>query len=220
MLTSEPLPVEKQVRDPVSAGTVNGQGSFIFKAKKVGSDTILSQIINMVTNAQNSKPPISQLADKVSFVFVPTVMILSIITALAWYNFGPQPTLVHMIVAATSVLIIACPCALGLATSISTMIGVGKAANHPLAQALISYALAEKPSSDFVPDVSEFESLTGLGVEALHNGTRMLLGNEKLMRQYGVNVKEVEQRATGWAQDANTVVYFSIDDNVVALLEY
>jgi Cu+-exporting ATPase len=276
MLTGEPLPVEKQIRDPVSAGTVNGQGSFIFEAQKVGSDTILSQIINMVTNAQNSKPPISQLADKVSSVFVPTVMILSIITALAWYNFGPQPTLVHMIVAATSVLIIACPCALGLATPISTMIGVGKAAefgglirngealqraseidivvldktgtitqgkptvtnyrtfpinenilplvaamekgsNHPLAQALTNYSLEEKPPSNFMPDVSEFESLTGLGVKAVHNGKRMLLGNEKLMRQYGVNVKEVEQLATGWEQDANTVVYFSNDDNVVAL---
>ena len=128
MLTGEPIPVVKKVGSSVSAGTINDHGSFVFEAKKVGSDTVLAQIISMVSNAQNSKPPISHLADKVSSVFVPTVMILSILTALAWYNFGPQPSFVYMIVAATSVLIIACPCALGLATPISTMIGVGKAA--------------------------------------------------------------------------------------------
>jgi P-type Cu+ transporter len=128
MLTGEAIPITKRINDTVSAGTVNGLGSVIFTATKVGSDTALAQIISMVSQAQNSKPPISQLADKVSAVFVPSVMIIAIITALVWFNFGPQPTMVHMIVAATSVLIIACPCALGLATPISTMIGVGKAA--------------------------------------------------------------------------------------------
>lgn len=128
MLTGEPISVSKTVNDNVSAGTVNGQSSILFEATKIGNNTILAQIINMVSKAQNSKPPISQLADKVSAVFVPSVMIIAILTALGWYNFGPQPTLVNMIVAATSVLIIACPCALGLATPISTMIGIGKAA--------------------------------------------------------------------------------------------
>jgi P-type Cu+ transporter len=128
MLTGEPIPVTKRINDTVSAGTVNGLGTVIFTATKVGSDTALAQIISMVSQAQNSKPPISQLADKVSAVFVPSVMIIAILTALVWFNVGPQPSLVYMIVAATSVLIIACPCALGLATPISTMIGVGKAA--------------------------------------------------------------------------------------------
>ncbi|MGB2078554.1 MAG: heavy metal translocating P-type ATPase [Vibrio sp.] len=128
MLTGEPVPVEKQQGDTVSAGTVNGQGSFVMVAQKVGRDTLLSQIIDMVSQAQNSKPPISQLADKVSAIFVPSVMILAVLTALAWHNFAAEPNLVYMLITATSVLIIACPCALGLATPISTMIGVGKAA--------------------------------------------------------------------------------------------
>ena len=128
MLTGEAIPEAKQVGSLVTAGTVNGQGSVIFEAQKVGSDTALAQIINMVANAQNSSPPIAHLADKISAIFVPAVMIFAVLTALGWYNFGPQPALVHMIVAATSVLIIACPCALGMATPISVMIGIGKAA--------------------------------------------------------------------------------------------
>ncbi|WP_417506257.1 heavy metal translocating P-type ATPase [Marinomonas gallaica] len=130
MLTGEPIPVEKSKGDAVSAGTVNGNGSFVYRATKVGGDTLLAQIISMVGKAQNSKPPISRLADKVSAVFVPSVMIIAICSALAWFNFGPQPVAVNMLVAAVSVLIIACPCALGLATPISNMIGVGKAAEY------------------------------------------------------------------------------------------
>ncbi|OBT13416.1 copper-translocating P-type ATPase [Vibrio sp. UCD-FRSSP16_10] len=128
MLTGEPIPAFKKEGDSVSAGTINGDRSLVIRATKVGRDTQLAHIINMVQNAQNSKPAISRLADKVSGVFVPTVMILSIVTALMWYNFGPAPTVINMLITATSVLIIACPCALGLATPISTMIGIGKAA--------------------------------------------------------------------------------------------
>ncbi|WP_261815420.1 heavy metal translocating P-type ATPase [Vibrio gallicus] len=128
MLTGEPVPVEKQTGENVSAGTVNGNSSITVVATKVGKETALSQIIDMVVRAQNSKPSIARLADTVSGVFVPSVMIISVLTALAWYNFGTDPVWVHMLVAATSVLIIACPCALGLATPISTMIGIGKAA--------------------------------------------------------------------------------------------
>ncbi|RKF22175.1 copper-translocating P-type ATPase [Alginatibacterium sediminis] len=128
MLSGEAIPVSKAVGDSVYAGTINGSGSVIFKASKVGKDTVLANIIALVTKAQNSKPPISKLADKISAIFVPSVMIIAVLTALAWYNFGVEPIGIHMVVAATSVLIIACPCALGLATPISTMIGVGKAA--------------------------------------------------------------------------------------------
>lgn len=130
MLTGEPLPVAKAQGDEVSAGTVNGRGGLVYRATRVGSDTRLGQITEQVASAQNSRPPIGDLADKVSSVFVPSVMIIAVLTALAWFNFGSEPRVIHMLVTATTVLIIACPCALGLATPISTMIGVGKAAEH------------------------------------------------------------------------------------------
>ena len=128
MLTGEPMPVLKQLGDELVAGTINGQGSVIYEATRVGSDTALARIVEMVRRAQNSKPSISQLADQVAAIFVPVVLVIAVITALVWYLFGPQPVLTYSFVSAISVLIIACPCALGLATPISVMIGVGKAA--------------------------------------------------------------------------------------------
>ena len=128
MLTGEPMPVAKEEEDEIVAGTLNKTGSILFKATRVGKDTALAQIINMVKRAQNSKPPIGRLADAISAYFVPVVMIISIISALVWLNFGPDPALAFAVVSATTVLIIACPCALGLATPMSVMVGVGKAA--------------------------------------------------------------------------------------------
>jgi Cu+-exporting ATPase len=128
MLTGEPMPVEKRVDDDVVTGTLNKSGSIIFKATRVGKDTALAQIINMVKRAQNSKPPIGRLADVISAYFVPAIMIIAIVSAMVWFNFGPEPSTVFAIVSATTVLIIACPCALGLATPMSVMVGVGKAA--------------------------------------------------------------------------------------------
>ena len=128
MLTGEPMPVEKAVGDTVAAGTINKSGSILFKARRVGKDTALAQIINMVKRAQNSKPPIGRLADVISAYFVPVVMIIAVTSALFWLNFGPDPALAFAVVSATTVLIIACPCALGLATPMSVMVGVGKAA--------------------------------------------------------------------------------------------
>ena len=128
MLTGEPMPVEKAEGEEVVAGTLNKTGSFLFKATRVGKDTALAQIINMVKRAQNSKPPIGRLADSVSAYFVPVVIIIAIVSALTWLNFGPDPAIAFAIVSATTVLIIACPCALGLATPMSVMVGVGKAA--------------------------------------------------------------------------------------------
>ncbi|MGL6250564.1 MAG: heavy metal translocating P-type ATPase, partial [Billgrantia desiderata] len=130
MLTGEPLPVAKGEGDEVNAGTVNGRGGLVYRATRVGADTRLGQITEQVALAQNSRPPIGELADKISSIFVPAVMVIAVLTALAWFNFGAEPRLIHMLVTATTVLIIACPCALGLATPISTMIGVGKAAEH------------------------------------------------------------------------------------------
>ena len=128
MLTGEPMPIEKRKDDEVVAGTINKSGSIVFRAERVGKDTALAQIINMVKRAQNSKPPIGRLADMISAYFVPVVMIIAVISALAWLNYGPSPEVAFAIVSATTVLIIACPCALGLATPMSVMVGVGKAA--------------------------------------------------------------------------------------------
>ncbi len=130
MLTGEPMPVEKQTGDEVAAGTLNKSGSFLYRATRIGKDTALARIIQMVRQAQNAKPAIGRLADRIAAVFVPTVLVIAVITFMAWFNFGPDPKISYMLVATMTVLIIACPCALGLATPISIMVGVGKAAEH------------------------------------------------------------------------------------------
>lgn len=129
MITGEPIPVEKGQGDSVTGATVNGTGSFVVRATKVGSDTLLSQIVKMVSQAQRSRAPIQKLADKVSGYFVPIVVLIAIVTALVWYFMGPEPKLAYAIVNAVAVLIIACPCALGLATPMSIMVGIGKGAS-------------------------------------------------------------------------------------------
>lgn len=128
MLTGEPVPVGKQLGDEVVAGTINGIGSFLFQSKRIGKDTVLAQIIDMVRQAQSTKPAIGRIVDKVAAIFVPVVLIVAVITFLLWFNFGPEPRISFMLVTTMTVLIIACPCALGLATPISIMVGVGKAA--------------------------------------------------------------------------------------------
>ena len=130
MLTGEPIPVAKQEGDEVATGTINKTGSFLFVATRIGKDTALARIIDMVRQAQNAKPAIGRLADRISAIFVPTVLIVSVITLLVWFNYGPEPRLSYMLVTTMTVLIIACPCALGLATPISIMVGVGKAAEY------------------------------------------------------------------------------------------
>ena len=128
MLTGEPMPVEKTEGADVAAGTINKTGSILFKATRVGKNTSLAHIIRMVKQAQNSKPPIGRLADVISAYFVPVIMIIAVVSALVWLNFGPHPAIAYALVTATTVLIIACPCALGLATPMSVMVGIGKAA--------------------------------------------------------------------------------------------
>jgi P-type Cu+ transporter len=130
MITGEPLPVEKTVGDKVTGGTVNGTGGFVMRAEKVGSDTLLAQIVNLVAEAQRSRAPIQGLADKVATVFVPTVVTVAALTFVLWMWFGPEPRLAYAIVNAVAVLIIACPCALGLATPMSIMVGVGRGAQE------------------------------------------------------------------------------------------
>jgi Cu+-exporting ATPase len=130
MITGEPLPVEKAVGDKVTGGTVNGPGSFVMRAERIGSETLLGQIVNMVADAQRSRAPIQGLADKVAGIFVPVVLAVSALTFVLWMWLGPQPRLAHAIVCAVAVLIIACPCALGLATPMSIMVGVGRGAQE------------------------------------------------------------------------------------------
>ncbi|MDH5572022.1 MAG: heavy metal translocating P-type ATPase [Gammaproteobacteria bacterium] len=128
MLTGEPMPVLKQAGDEVVAGTMNTQGSFLYRARRIGSDTVLAQIIEMVRKAQSSKPAIARLVDKVAAVFVPAVIVVAMITFIIWYQFAPELGIAYALVTTMTVLIIACPCALGLATPISIMVAVGRAA--------------------------------------------------------------------------------------------
>ena len=128
MVTGEPIPVEKRIGSKVTGGTVNGTGSFVMRAERVGSETLLAQIVRMVGEAQRSRAPIQRLADAVSAWFVPTVVLASVVTFLVWSFVGPEPRFVYALVNAVAVLIIACPCALGLATPMSVMVGTGRGA--------------------------------------------------------------------------------------------
>ena len=128
LLTGEPLPVEKEPGDLVTGGTINGNGTLIFKATRVGADTMLAQIVTMVAEAQRSRAPIQKLADSVSGIFVPAVVLSAVIAFIAWSFLGPNPPMAYGLIAAVSVLIIACPCALGLATPISIMVATGRGA--------------------------------------------------------------------------------------------
>jgi P-type Cu+ transporter len=128
MITGEPIPVEKRAGDRVIGATVNQTGSFVMRVEKVGSETVLSQIVHMVAEAQRSRAPIQRLVDQVSGWFVPAVIIVALLTAVIWAIWGPPPSLAYAVVNAVAVLIIACPCALGLATPMSIMVGVGRGA--------------------------------------------------------------------------------------------
>ena len=128
MVTGESIPVEKSIQSKVVGGTLNGTGSFVMRAERVGADSLLSQIVRLVSEAQRTRPPIQKLADRVAGIFVPAVILASALTFAAWLVFGPEPKLSHALVNAVAVLIIACPCALGLATPMSIMVGTGRGA--------------------------------------------------------------------------------------------
>src|SRR5688500_3743357 len=128
MVSGEPIPVEKEAGHRVTAATINGTGSILLRAERVGSDTLLAQIVRMVSEAQRSRAPIQRLADVVSGWFVPLVVVVAIVTFITWAIVGPEPRLAYALVNAIAVLIIACPCALGLATPMSIMVGTGRGA--------------------------------------------------------------------------------------------
>nr|WP_261396721.1 heavy metal translocating P-type ATPase [Halomonas sp. DP5Y7-2] len=281
MLSGEPAPVARGPGDEVSAGTVNGRGSLVFRATRIGADTRLGRITEQVATAQGSKPPIGNLADRVSAVFVPSVMIIAVLTALAWYHLGPEPAVIHMLVTATTVLIIACPCALGLATPLSTMIGVGKAADHgvlirsgealqtastlttlmvdktgtltegrprvtdvhwfdsrglerssllaliaevesrsehPVGEALARFAEQQAASAHHGDvTIDDFESITGQGVKArTAQGPTLAIGNGALMEAQGVDLHAAVDTLPDWQQQARTLVYAALDDQLTA----
>jgi Cu+-exporting ATPase len=129
MISGEPIPVEKDAGAKVTAGTLNGTGGFVMRAERVGADTLLSQIVKMVSEAQRSRAPIQRLADRVSSYFVPAVIVAAIVTFFVWLSVGPEPRFAHALVNAVAVLIVACPCALGLATPMAIMVGTGRGAS-------------------------------------------------------------------------------------------
>ncbi|HHA1518091.1 TPA: copper-exporting P-type ATPase CopA [Enterobacter bugandensis] len=273
MLTGEPIPQQKSQGDAVHAGTVVQDGSVLFRASAVGSHTTLSRIIRMVRQAQSSKPEIGQLADKISAIFVPVVVGIAVLSAAIWYFFGPAPQIVYTLVIATTVLIIACPCALGLATPMSIISGVGRAAefgvlvrdadalqrastldtivfdktgtltegkpqvvavstagiaqedalrlaaaleqgsSHPLARAIL-----DKANASALPQVSNFRTLRGLGVSGEADGHALLLGNQALLNENGVDTSALEEELKAQASRGATPVLLAVDGKAAALL--
>ncbi|MCG7779419.1 copper-exporting P-type ATPase CopA [Lelliottia amnigena] len=272
MLTGEPIPQQKGAGDAVHAGTVVQDGSVLFRASAVGSHTTLSRIIRMVRQAQSSKPEIGQLADKISAIFVPVVVGIALFSAAIWYFFGPAPQIVYTLVIATTVLIIACPCALGLATPMSIISGVGRAAefgvlvrdadalqrastldtlvfdktgtltegrpqvvavrtvnladtdalrlaaaleqgsSHPLARAIL-----EKAGNATLPQVDNFRTLRGLGVSGDVENHAVLLGNQALLHENGIDTAALDDELKAQASQGATPVLLAIDGKAVAL---
>jgi len=191
MITGEPIPVNKSEGDKVSSGTINGNQSFLMKAEKIGSDTLLSQIIHMVNDASRSKAPIQNLADKVSGYFVPVVVLIAVITFAVWAIWGPEPTYVYALVNAIAVLIIACPCALGLATPMSVMVGVGKGAQNGV---LIKNAEAlEKMDKVNTLIVDKTGTITEGKPTVETIGTSSGLFSEKEVLQYIVSLNQMSE---------------------------
>ncbi|MCF1192900.1 cadmium-translocating P-type ATPase [Mangrovimonas sp. AS39] len=275
MITGEPIPVNKAEGDHVSSGTINGNQMFLMKAEKIGSDTLLSQIIKMVNDASRSRAPIQRLADRISAYFVPIVVLISVITFIVWAIFGPDPAYVFALVNAIAVLIIACPCALGLATPMSVMVGVGKGAQHgvliknaealekmnqvttliidktgtitegkptvakvgafrdgfddkqvldyivsinshsehPLADATVKYG---KSNGADILKASNFSAVTGKGVEADIQNSKVALGNPKMMDEAQAKItSEMEEVVKSYQQKGKTVSYLAVDGSVV-----
>ncbi len=273
MVTGESIPVEKIVGDKIIGGTINGRRGFIMKAEKVGSDTLLAQIVRMVGEAQRSRAPIQRLADVVSGYFVPAVIVVAIAAFAVWLIFG---SFAYALVAAVSVLIIACPCALGLATPMSIMVGTGHGARHgvlvkkaealeilekvnsivvdktgtltegkPRLQKVISLnGLAEKDILKFAASlekssehplaeaiikgteeqnielakVENFESVTGKGIVGTVDGKKILLGNAKLMKDFGIDFSSNAAKADELRAMGQTVMFVAADGKPVGLV--
>lgn len=277
MITGEPMPVEKAAGDSVTGGTINQTGSFLMQAEKVGNETLLSRIVQMVAEAQRSRAPIQSLADQVSSYFVPAVIFIALVTFIAWGLFGPAPSFAYGLINAVAVLIIACPCALGLATPMSIMVGMGKGAEegvliknaealeklekvktivvdktgtltegkpkltqiittngwsendllrlaaaveqnseHPLAIAILQEA---KVRSLDLPKVDHFNSITGGGISGHVEGHEVLIGKSNLLRDRNIEgLTALQERAEGLQQQAQTVMFVSVDGKTSGLV--
>jgi Cu+-exporting ATPase len=269
MVTGESLPVTKGQGDTVIGATINQTGSFRFRATRVGRDTMLAQIIKLVDQAQASRAPVQRLADRVSSYFVPAVIFIAIGTFVLWFNLGPAPAFTFALVSAVSVLIIACPCALGLATPLSIMVSTGKGAEngilirsaealetahklntlvldktgtitrgqpaltdvapwgemteaellrlvasaersseHPLGQAIVRGAIERAVK---LTELTDFQSVTGKGIQVTVDGRRVLVGNQRLLADAGINTPGLEQRAEEMAGQGKTPIYVAVD---------
>ncbi len=276
MISGEPLPVRKQTGDKVIGATINTTGSLTMRAEKVGSDTLLAQIVQMVADAQRSRAPIQKLADLVAGYFVPVVIIIALLAFAIWFAVGPDPRLAYALIAAVSVLIIACPCALGLATPMSIMVSTGKGATmgvlfknaeaietlrkidtlvidktgtltlgkpeltglipaaamnekkllvlaaslensseHPLAAAIVGGARKRKTT---LAKVENFDSITGKGVRGTVDGTEVLLGNLRLMKDFNISIEELAQTAEEMRKEGQTVMFVAADNRLAGIL--
>lgn len=277
MISGEPVPVIKQAGEKVFAGTINQKGSFKFRAEKVGGDTVLAQIIKMVQEAQGSKAPVQKLVDKIAGIFVPIVIVIAIITFITWILLGGENAFTYALLNAVTVLVIACPCALGLATPTAIMVGVGKGAEnnilikdaeslelahkvnavvldktgtitegkpevtdilfvgagdesllkkillsiemqseHPLAEAVVRNLQKEKTQP---VNINKIESITGKGIKAHHEGKQYLIGNERLLTDYGIIIeKPVEEALQKWQKEAKTVILFAEENQIAAII--
>ncbi len=276
MVTGEPIPVDKSDGERVIGATLNQTGSLVVRAERVGRDTLLAQIVQSVSEAQRSRAPIQRLADVVASWFVPAVLAVAVVTAIVWGLFGPEPRLAHALVNAVAVLIIACPCALGLATPMSIMVGTGRGAQegvlvrdaealellekadvlvvdktgtltegkprlvsvvpaagydeetvlaraaavergseHPLAAAIVRGA---EERGLRVERATGFESVTGKGVAAEVDGARVVLGDERILRDEGASPGDLADRADRLRGEGATVVYVAIRGDVAGLL--
>src|SRR5690242_972343 len=277
MISGEPIPVEKKQGDKVLAGTINQKGSFQFRAEKVGGDTVLAQIIKMVQDAQGSKAPVQKLVDKIAGIFVPVVIVIAIISLLLWSFSGTDNAFTHGLLAMITVLVIACPCALGLATPTAIMAGVGKGAEngilikdaeslelskkinaivfdktgtitegkpavvsiqykngedentlnnilfsieqqstHPLAEAVVRYFEDRNIQS---LSFDKYENIAGKGVQVKYSGNNYYAGSNALLQSKNILIDSVLQnKATQWQEQAQTVIWLADDKNALAII--
>ena len=276
MLTGESMPVEKGPGDAVTGATINKNGSLVMEAGKVGADTVLAQIVAMVSNARRSRAPIQGLADRVSAVFVPTVVAVAVFAFVVWMIFGPEPALVFAIASAVSVLIIACPCALGLATPISITTAAGRGAQagvlikdaealermaavdtlivdktgtltmgrpkltdtvaladvpeadllslaaalergseHPLAEAIVEGAEAAGAARQ---EATDFDAVTGKGVQGRVGGRAVALGNTAMMQEMGLDTAQAEAKADSLRTEGKTAMFIAVDGALVGIV--
>ena len=276
MLTGEAMPVEKVTGDELVGGSVNLTGSFLFKATRIGTDTVLAQIVQSVRQAQSSKPELARLADQIAAVFVPVVVVIAVLTFIVWWMLGPTPAIGYAFVTAMTVLVIACPCALGLATPISVMVAVGRAAQagtlihngdalqsaskittmvldktgtitegkpeldsvivednythntvlqiaasleqnseHPLATAIVN--AAQQKHLDFLP-LTNFESITGKGVQGNINTRVYRLGNLAFMEQESIHTGKFPALMEDYAAQGQTPILLAQEDVVIGMI--